>query len=177
MSELITIARPYAKALFEVSEAKKALVAWRQSLGQIAVIAENADVQLLMINPKINQTDRVNCFTKLIDDLPQDIMVFLQILAKEGRLSVMPQIYKLFADLCDASQQIIQAELISAKPVSVVFLERLEKNISERYQAKVLISAKIDKSLIGGGVLRVGDDVIDVSLRTKLQKIATEMLG
>ena len=176
MSELATIACPYSRALFEVAKKNNAISLWQSYLKNLAAIAKNADVISILTNPRADKATKIGCF-RIVDNLPSHIDGLLTVLADVNRLLLLPQIIDKYMRLCDEDQHIIKAELTSAKSVCVEFLARLEENLNSRYKAKVMISTKIDETLLGGGVLRVGDDVIDVSLRTKLQKLKQEMLG
>ena len=176
MSELITIARPYAKALFEIAQKKDSVSSFRIHARQLKLYAENEDFKNLLVNPKFSKTEKVDSFAKLIVDLPEEIISFLTVLAQENRLLVLPEIVDSFMVLCDQNQEIVHAELVSAKQVCPDFLNRLEANISKRYQAKVVIATKVDHTLLGGGILKVGDHVTDASLHTKLKKIAVKIL-
>lgn len=175
MSELATIARPYAQALFEVAEKNQAISLWQVQLQNLSLIASNDDVIKILTNPRVSKEAKMNCFN-IVDNLPEQIMSFIKILADINRLLLLPTIIAKYIQLCDNNQQIIKAELTSAKLVAADFLDRLEENLNKRYKAKVKVSVKVDESLLGGGVLRVGDDVIDVSLSTKLKKLNQAML-
>jgi F-type H+-transporting ATPase subunit delta len=170
MSELATIARPYSQALFEVAEKNKAISSWQLQLQNISLIASNADVIKILTNPRASKEEKINCF-KIAGDLPDQILSFIKILSDINRLLLLPTIIEKYMQLCDKNQEIIKAELTSAKLVDADFLNRLEENLNKRYDANVKVAVKVDESLLGGGVLRVGDDVIDVSLRSKLEKL------
>jgi F-type H+-transporting ATPase subunit delta len=176
MSQAITMARPYAKALYQLAEKLEMQTVWLDKLNGFAKIANNIDVQNLLINPNVAKETRVECFTALIEDVSLELVNFLQLLSDKGRLIILPSIALLFKEIYDEKHQKISVKLVTAHKVDDGFLAKLKDHLKSEHQAEVDLLVEIDKSLIAGGLLKFGDKVIDVSLKTKIQRLAQSLI-
>ena len=176
MSGLITIARPYAQALYDTAcRAGINDSVWRGALDNLAVIAANTDVRTLLMSPNVADTTRLACFTALIPELPVQLKAFLQLLIVKKRLLVLKEISVLFGQFCDRDAHQLHVKLYTAKPAAPDFIEQLVQHLSKRLCATVQIDTEVDAALLGGGVLKIGDDILDASLRTQLNRLAEHL--
>jgi len=176
MAEIITIARPYAKAVFELAVEKNELGKWADRLAEMAAIAENADMRAVMINPTMNDNSLAELFLSMvkspIDDSAKN---FIHVLIHNGRLGLLPQIHSMFVELKDAYEGIAEADVVSAFPISDAELSTLAATLEKHFKRKIKPAVHVDKELIGGVKVIVGDEVLDTSVRAQLQSMAVAL--
>lgn len=178
MSDLALYARPYARALFELAQNDpKALERWQSYLAKLAAVANDKDVKAILTNPACNQKKLAQfLIEQLGNEINEQEANLLKLLAEKKRLLILPILHQAFKIMADQMQNVVQANLYSAAPLS----EALQKEILTKLQAKlhkkVELKTAIDESLIGGLQLSVGDYVIDASVRGALHRLATDLL-
>jgi F-type H+-transporting ATPase subunit delta len=177
MAELITLARPYAKAAFEYARADKALDIWSSSLAVVASVVQQAAVEELLNSPTVTSAQKAATLFELCgEELDKKVKNFVAVMAENKRLTLLKEVQELFEDF--KSQQ----EKFSDITVSTAFAldKKVEKALTEKLgkvlESEVSLSTDIDKSLIGGVVISAGDMVIDGSVRGRLAKLA-ETIG
>jgi F-type H+-transporting ATPase subunit delta len=169
--ELATIARPYAEALFRVAQ-NDDLTKWASLMSELAVIGANTDVRKLVANPKLEKSQIVDILLSLVN-APDDAGVrnFIEVLVQNDRVTLLPEIGEQFHELKNASEGIADAEIISAFPMSDSQLQEVLKTLEKRFMRKLNVTVTEDTSLIGGIVVVVGDEMLDLSVRAKLQRM------
>jgi F-type H+-transporting ATPase subunit delta len=176
MAEITTIARPYAEALFRLAVEKNALGKWADLLAEMAAIARNADMRSAIDNPKLSDSTIVELFLSIVKSpLDEDAKNFVQVLVENGRLGVLPQIVTQFDDLKSEHEGSADAEIVSAFPISEADLQTLTISLEKRFKRKIKPTVRLDKELIGGVKVIVGDEVLDASVRARLQSMATAL--
>lgn len=185
MSGLVTLARPYAVAVFAVAKDGN-LDKWSQVLDILNQVCQTAKVLQKLSNPIIPALDKYNMLVTTIgeDEIDKDdvgqhtgaqIKTFIKILATNKRLMLIPQIYSLFAHYKANLQQKIEVELETAYPLDKKQIEALQKELSQSYKRSVTIVEKVNADLIGGVIVRTGEHVLDKSLRGRLYKLAENL--
>ena len=173
MNELITLARPYARASFEYAYEKKALVQWSNVLAILAAASEEQAVVGLLDSPKITAQQKAAELINLCGDRVDDAMQrFLALLAENRRLPLLPQIQKLFEGLRAQKEKLLDVEVRTAFPLDKKTKQTLVGKISAEFDSQVSLTVNVDKTLIGGIVIVLGDTVIDSSIRSRLVKFA-----
>lgn len=176
MAESITLARPYAKAAFEVAVADKALAEWSAMLGTLAAVAADAKVSSLLKNPSLTAEKQSDALLAICGDEVSDKgKTMVRLLADNSRLPLLPEIAQIFEVLKAAKEKSIDVELSTAFALSDVLLEQLTQALQKRLDRQVKLHTNIDQGLIGGAVIRAGDTVIDNSVRGKLNKLAESL--
>ena len=177
MAELITIARPYAKAIFSYAVGAKAEAAWSSFLQKAALItADEAMVQVLK-NPAV----KVDAKFEILRDLTNDVAVdgadaLMEALAYYGRLLALPAISTEFETLLAQGQEALEVTITSAFPLENDEIQILESKLKARYAGKsIRVETAVDQSLIGGFEIRSSDTVIDATVRGRLTKIAESL--
>ena len=174
MAELATIARPYAEALFKSARADlDAAAAW---LEPIADIAENAQLQQFASNPKVTDVqvfDVISGVAKVT--LPDNARNFLRTVIENGRLSALPEIAAQFRALKNAQGGTSDATVYSAFPVDGAALADLSAVLEKRFSRKLNIKVEQDTALIGGIRVVVGDEVLDTSVKARLEQMKTAL--
>lgn len=170
MAELATIARPYAEALFKAARADlNGAAAWVEEL---AVIAGDAGLQQFAGNPKVttNQVfDLISGIAKTA--LPEQAKNFLRTVIENGRLSVLPEIAAQFRALKNAQGGSSDAVVYSAFPVDGAALADVSAALEKRFGRKLNVKVELDADLIGGIRVVVGDEVLDTSVKARLEQM------
>jgi len=176
MAELITLARPYAKAAFEQALAANTLTAWAEALATAAVVASEPRVAQLIAAPGMTSARKAETLIGLCGEiLPEAVRNFLRVLAENKRLALLPQVHELFLAFKSAQEQSVDLEVASAFEIVPEQASRLAEAIGRKLQRTVRVSTTVDKTLIGGVVIRTADLVIDGSVRGRLAKLSEAM--
>jgi F-type H+-transporting ATPase subunit delta len=171
MAELATVARPYAEALFRVAQTGD-MAAWSELVSQLAQIGANPDVQAFAANPKLTDADLVATLTSLVKaPVTPEATNFLTMLAENGRIALLPEIGTQFQVLKNAQLGAADAEIASAFALSDAQVAELVGVLEKKFGRKLNPSVTVDPSLIGGVRVLVGDEVLDTSVRAKLQQM------
>ncbi len=158
MSELTTAARPYAKAVFEIAEATGSLDSWSDQLGLMASIVSAEGSASLLESPKASATQKVDMFVDVASgNLNEQSVNLLKSLGENNRFALLPDMASLFEELKSESQGEVEGELIAAAAVSQEQESAIVTALEKRLGRKVKLVTKIDESLLGGAVIRVGD--------------------
>jgi len=170
MAELATIARPYAEALFKAARADlNGAAAWVEEL---AVIASDAGLQQFAGNPKVttNQVfDLISGIAKTA--LPEQARNFLRTVIDNGRLAALPEIAAQFRALKNAQSGSSDAVVYSAFPIDGAALADLTAMLEKRFGRKLNVTVELDAGLIGGIRVVVGDEVLDTSVKARLEQM------
>ena len=170
MAELATIARPYAEALFKSAGADLgAAASWLEVL---AAVAGNAQLQEFAANPKVTDAQVYDLITGVAKvKLPTLGENFLRTLIENSRLSALPEIAAQFRALMNAKGGSSDAVVYSAFPIAASALNDLASVLEKRFGRKLNLSVKEDTSLIGGVRVVVGDEVLDTSIKARLEQM------
>jgi F-type H+-transporting ATPase subunit delta len=171
MAELATIARPYAEALFRVAQSGN-LAAWSDLVTEMAQIAANPDFQALASNPKVSEQQVSDTLLALLKSpVGAEAKNFIAMLVENGRLALLPEIAVQFHALKNAQEGAADARITSAFALSDAQVADLMAALEKKFGRKLNPSVTVDESLIGGVRVVVGDEVLDTSVRAKLQQM------
>lgn len=171
MAELATIARPYAEALFRVAKSGN-LAAWSDLVSEMAAVAALPDVQSFASNPKISDKQIAETFLSLLkSSVSPEARNFVGMLIENGRLTLLPEIGAQFHALKNAAEGAADAEITSAFEMTDAQVKDLVATLEKKFGRKLNPTVKVDSALIGGVRVAVGDEVLDTSVRAKLQKM------
>lgn len=176
MSSTMTLARPYAKAAYLAAKDAQAVAVWSVALEQLAQWVKVKDVQEIIKNPLIEK-DAIVTFlmqTAKIDN--HEIQNFLSLLAQYHRLDLLSDIYVLFIALHHDDEKILDAEFIAPFAVSETNLNKIKTRLEQRFNKTIQLTTHVDPTLIGGGIVKIGDQVIDGSLKSKLNDLSKYLL-
>ena len=170
MSELATLARPYAAAVFKRAKETDATEKWSQCLAFMSAVLKNEDISVVIDNPKVNK-ERLSALMLDIcqEHINEENGNFLKLLVHNNRLVLLPYIAKLFEAYKAEDEGYVEVEVLTAytlsKDAKQSFTTTLEKTLGK----KIHMNVAVDKSLIGGVLVRAGDRVIDGSIKGRLQ--------
>jgi F-type H+-transporting ATPase subunit delta len=174
MSQSLTLARPYARAVFAMAREQQRLPQWSAMLGFSARAVAEPQVQALIGNPTLPAQVLADVIAPVGDADPH-FAQFLSVLAENGRLAVLPEIAGLFDALRAEDERLVKATITSATPLGDDDVARLRASLVKRFGRDVEVSTAVDPSLIGGAVIDAGDVVIDGSLKTKLARLGAAL--
>jgi F-type H+-transporting ATPase subunit delta len=177
MSEVATVARPYAQATFDLAKATGTLSQWSDMLAFAAAVSCDAGMREAIDNPNLTIEQRAEVFNAVCADQLDDAgRNLVRLLAENGRLAVLPEIAGQFEKLRAEAEKTLEATVISAQELSDAQQQQIADAIKARFGREVKLQLEMDPSLIGGAIIRAGDTVIDGSARGRLESF-TNALG
>lgn len=177
MAEIATVARPYAEALFRVAKSgneSTKLAAWSDLVAEMAQVAAHPDVQALAHNPKVSAELTAEAFLSLLKSPLNDSVEaknFVNTLSEYNRITLLPEIATQFQALRNAEAGAADAEIVSAFEMTAAQVNDLANTLEKKFGRKLNPTVTVDASLIGGVRIVVGDQVLDMSVRAKLQQM------
>ena len=172
MSELITVARPYAKAAFDFAVEHQSIDRWQQMLTFAAVVASNEQMAELISGAMAPETLSASFIAVCGDQLDEAGQNLIKVMAENGRLSALPAVLEQYIHLRDAWEATAEVDVISASALSDEQLTKISTAMEKRLSRKVKLNCKIDKSVMAGVIIQAGDMVIDGSIRGRLERLA-----
>lgn len=176
MAEKMTIARPYAKAVFECATESQKIIEWAETLGALSEIVKNKEVNMLLQTDTISLQDIVELFLSVCkSDLGEPLHNFILLLAERKRLTILPEIALLYKKMqLDAENRIevqFESRVLLDKNQEATYQKTLEKYFART----VTMTCTINTDLLGGFLAKTGNVVIDGSIRGALRKLKTVM--
>lgn len=176
MVELVTIARPYAEAIFALAKERDELSKWSDMLTLLVTVFDDPRIQAAIANPKVTKADIERLILAVCgEQIDANARNFIQLLVENGRLSAVAEIRRLFDLLKSEDEGIVDAQISSAFPLDGQELEKIVSLLSKRYQKNISPTVDVDSDLIGGITVQVGDKVWDASVRGRLQEMAAAL--
>ena len=176
MAELVTVARPYAKAVFQYAIENNQLSDWSEMLGFAAAVAKDPDMVEMLHKPQFTSEQKADLFYSVCSEKLTDAgKNFIYQLAQNKRLIIVPQISELYELLKAEQEKTVDVSVISAFELSEKEETKLSGTLQKRLGREVKISSEVDKTLLGGLLIRAGDLVIDGSVRGKLAKLSEHL--
>ena len=173
-----TIARPYAKAVFEFAKDHKTLSEWHSMLQLLADVVHENDLSRLLVDPNVSYDDvgkaLLSCLKGHIDEYGQN---FVALLSQNRRLENIVDILKAFETKMREDEREIDATLISAFPAEEAFVKKLSLALQDKLNKTVILTTKVDKTLLGGAMVRINDWVVDGSLKGKLSNLMHRLVN
>jgi F-type H+-transporting ATPase subunit delta len=173
MSELSTLARPYAEAVFRMAQGEKDLAGWSSRVQSLALIVSDAQVARLIADPAV-AADRVASLIIEVAgaDLGERGGNFVKVLAENNRLALLPEISTQFETLKANAEATLEATITSAQEMTQAQIDDLVTGLKAKFNRAVNVQVALDPELIGGAVIAIGDQVIDGSVKGRLQRMS-----
>jgi F-type H+-transporting ATPase subunit delta len=175
-----SIARRYAKALFGIGVAKGNFELLGEELANLATLySDSRELRQTLENPVFSGTQKRKIVEAVLPRVAQNptIYNFALLLVDRRRIDALPMISRAYQELTDAQLGRVRAVVTSAKPLDLVTEGEIQRALERRTGKKVLMKSEVDPNLIGGVIARVGDLVLDGSLRTRLASVGTKILN
>lgn len=180
MAEALTLARPYAKAVFELTHARREPERWSKLLALLAALVGNREARVMLGDPRVPAGVRAEVLLELCTrsghkpDMHE--RNFVRLLADYGRLAVLPEIAAEYRALREQAERLVEVEMRAAVAVGAAEQDTVRAALEKKLDRKVKLRCVTDPALIGGAVLRAGDLVIDGSVRGKLGRLAAAII-
>ena len=176
MAELATIARPYAEALFKACGSDLAATgAW---LDELAAIAANEQLQQFAADPKVSSQQAFDLITGVAKSaLPEKARNFLRTVIDNGRLAALPDMASQFRALVNAQVGSSDAIVYSAFPMDAAAVADLAATLEKRFGRKLNVRVEMDPEIIGGVRVVVGDEVLDASVKARLEQMKVALIA
>ena len=169
MAEPSTVARPYAEAAFRLADAEKALGRWSEMLSALALVAADERVRRAVSDPNLSSAQSAGIFISILSGkLDAQAENFVRVLAENGRLELLAEIRAQFDARKNEREGVVEAEVHSAFELTKTQVADLQERLEKRTGRKVRTQVRIDRDLIGGVRVVLGDKVIDGSARAQL---------
>jgi F-type H+-transporting ATPase subunit delta len=176
MAEPSTVARPYAEAVFKLADAQGALAKWSEMLAPLAGVATDARVRASITDPNQPDAKVAGLFISILaGTLNGDAENLVRVLAENGRLELLPEIRAQYEALRNEREGVVEAEVQSAFELSEAQIKDLVTRLEKKTGRKVRARVTLDKELIGGIRVMLGDKVIDGSARAQLGALETSL--
>lgn len=204
MAELSTLARPYAKAAFDYANENSAIGEWEGFLVVASSVVSDSAFEKMLENPAISAQSKVDALISIYDEqvatteatpfkamlsnakrensltemfpvASTSIKNFVQQLAEHERLSLLPQIHEQFSLYRSNALKQVNAYITSAYPLTDSQKVSLQKQLEESLNADVILHEDVDPSLIAGATIKIGDKLVDDSIRGKLKQLKTQL--
>ena len=184
MADASTIARPYAKALFDLATAERQLTAWSDALAAAAAVVADAGAKRALANPAFDDAARATLVGSIVGSIKGGELLttqsgknLLQLLAENGRLTALPEIAVQFDALKAEAEKKVNVTVTSATQIDAALGEQIKKSLEKKLGRTVELTLAVDAALIGGAVIQADDMVIDGSVRTRLQRLTEAIVG
>ena len=178
MAENATLARPYAEAVFRLADAGSALAPWSATLRTLAQVVAHPDMQECLAKYDLTSVQLRELFLSLCPaDLSAEAKNFIGLLIEYDRLTLLPEIFEQFEALKNEREGVVDAQISTAFPLEGAQLASLVADLERRFKRRINPQVSIDRELIGGVRVAVGDEVIDGSVRGKLNAMAAGLLA
>ena len=164
-------AKRHAQAVFEIAVERNELDKWRSDLDLMAGVFGDTELLPLLESPKIRFEDKSDVVVKNLAGIGDMAINLAKLLIQKRNTRIMPQIAREYGVLMDRHQGIEHAEVTTASPMDASMEASFKDNLARITGSKIELSAKVDPDIIGGFVARVGDKVIDGSVRNRLQNL------
>lgn len=175
MAENVTVARPYAEAAFGLAQSGSALPAWQAALARMAAAAADDQMVECIADPRVSPAALAELFLGVVGELSPEQRNFASVLVDNRRLDVLPEISQLFVELKDALESTREAVVSSAFPLNDAQLASLVADLEGKFGCKIKATVELAPELIGGVRIALGDQVIDASVRGKLNAMAVSL--
>jgi F-type H+-transporting ATPase subunit delta len=170
------IAQVYARSLFEVAEEQDKLDTIKEQLGQFAdALSDNRDVSVFFFSPYFSPDEKKDALHRAVEGADPAFMNFLEALIERHRTPAIYRIRTEFEVLYDKTNKLLPVQLTSAVELDSELVESLGRRIGEQTGNEIQLSSKVDPEILGGIVLRVGNFILDASIKTRLEQLRREV--
>ena len=184
MADSSTVARPYAKALFDLANGERKLAEWSAALGAAAAVVGDANARRALANPGFDDGARAALVGSVAGAIKGGELLasgpgknLLQVLAETDRLTALPEIAAQFDALKADAENKVKVTVTAATQVDGAIAEQIKKALQQKLGRAVELTLAVDASLIGGAIIQADDMVIDGSVRTRLQRLTEKIVG
>jgi F-type H+-transporting ATPase subunit delta len=165
------VARRYALAYFDLAQEAGAIDAWGRELARVAEEIADPEVAQALANPRLRGDQRARLTEALLRGTMPQTANLVRLLLEHGRIAALPLLVAHYRRLADRASGVVRAEVTTAIPVDETQAAQIRRTLSERLGGAVETTVRQDPGILGGLVVRIGDRVVDASVRTRLQQL------
>ncbi|MEH3053708.1 MAG: ATP synthase F1 subunit delta [Patulibacter minatonensis] len=170
------LAEVYARSLFEVAGAQNKVPVIREQLGEFAdVLASNRELQVFFFSPYFSTKEKQDGLGRAVEGADTTLRNFLELLIEKHRMPAIFRIRRLFDQQSEDDEGILPVQITSAIPLDPATTDSLGERIGAQTGQKIRLNADVDPEIIGGLILRVGNQILDASIRTRLERLRRQV--
>jgi F-type H+-transporting ATPase subunit delta len=170
------IAQVYARSLFEVAKEHDKLDVVRDQLGEIAdAVAEQHDLQVFFFSPYFSTDEKVDGLQRALEDVDETVLNFLELLIEKHRMPALFRIRREFEALWEEENRLLPVQVTSAIELDESTVRQIGDAIGEQTGRRIELTSEVDPDILGGIVLRVGNSILDASIRNRLEKLRKQV--
>jgi len=166
-----SVARRYAKATFDVARERGDPQAWLGQLEGLSQVLSDQELLVAMRSPSLSYEQKLSVITTALPDLIPELRNLVALLIQRHRIGIVPAVAAAFASYLDEMLGRAEVEVVSARPLSKEEISQVEQLLTKRTGLVVKLKTVTNSALIGGIVIRVGDELIDASVATRLERL------
>jgi F-type H+-transporting ATPase subunit delta len=171
------IAQVYARSLFEVAKEHDKLDVVREQLGEIAdAIGESHDLQVFFFSPYFSTDEKVEGLRRALEDADESVVNFLDLLIEKHRMPALFRIRREFDALWEEENRLLPVQVTSAIELDESTVRQIGDAIGEQTGRQIELTSEVDPGILGGIVLRVGNSILDASIRNRLEKLRKQVV-
>jgi F-type H+-transporting ATPase subunit delta len=172
-----TIARNYAEAVFQLGERSGNVERYSELLDAVAAAVEQSPkVQAVLMSPRIPKAEKAHLLGGALKDVPREFVLFLQALVKRGRQQLLREIATEYMDLLDRKLDRVRAGVTLARTPDEKLKRTIQETLSRQLAKQVIPAFSVDPEILGGAIVRVGERVLDGSVRRRMTKLRRQLL-
>lgn len=175
MARRETAARRYAEAAFEIGRSDGTLDAWERDLQRLGTVLGNEEVRALVEHPAVAYAEKERVLRRIVGDVSDEALNLVLFMVRRGRPGAIHRMAERFAELVRRERGIALAEVRTPLPLDDAQRDELMTRLRELTEQKVEINEVVDESLIGGITVRIGDQLYDASVRTRLERLRARL--
>ena len=175
MARRETAARRYAEAAFEIGRSDGTLDAWERDLQRLGTVLGNEEVRALVEHPAVAYAEKERVLRRIVGDVSDEALNLVLLMVRRGRPGAIHRMAERFAELVRRERGIALAEVRTPLPLDDAQRDELMTRLRELTEQKVEINEVVDESLIGGITVRIGDQLYDASVRTRLERLRARL--
>ena len=176
MADFTTAARPYAKAVYDLASETSELGSWSDALANLAAVVADAQMSELLRDPETGKQQKGELIIQVLGDkLNERQQNLVKLMAENGRLIIMQDVQEQFEVARAKAENKIEAEVVSAFELTAEQTDELINTLKNKLGCDITLTTTVDKSLIGGVIIKAGDTIIDASMKSQLDSLALSL--
>jgi ATP synthase F1 delta subunit len=170
------IARVYSRALFDVAKEQDKLDVGRDQLGQIAdALSENHDLQVFFFSPYFATQEKKEGLRRALEGADETLVNFLELLLEKNRMPALFRIRRQFDELWEKENRLLPVQVTSAIELEGSTVQQIGDAIARQTGQRIELTSQVDPDILGGIVLRVGNSILDASIRNRLEQLRKQV--
>jgi F-type H+-transporting ATPase subunit delta len=173
-----TVARNYAEALFDLGQRSGNAERYADMMDAVAAAVETTPkVQAVLMSPRVPKSEKSRILGTAMKDAPRDFVLFLQALVKRGRHRLLREIAHEYMELLDQKLDRVRAGVTLARTPDEKLQRTIQELLTRQLDKQVIAAYSVDPEILGGAIIRVGDRVLDGSLRRRMTRLRRQLLA